>query len=77
MKAPPTASAPALTPAIRSARITTTVIASRRMMKPTVPAVAGSSRRYIRGASPFESQWVAAEPARTRTITVPIRTHSP
>jgi len=34
-----------LTPAIRSARITTAAIVSRRITKPTVPAVAGSRRR--------------------------------
>jgi len=45
VKAPPTASAAALTPAIRSANTTTTAIAPSRIAKPVVPAVAGSSRR--------------------------------
>ena len=77
MKAPPTARALASTPAIRSARITTALIAKRRRTKPVVPAVAGSMRRYRRGVRALEAQWVATEPTITSTITVPIRIHWP
>jgi hypothetical protein len=45
VNAPPTASVPIVTPAIRSAATTTTVSETNRTRKPTVPAMAGSSRR--------------------------------
>ena len=52
VKAPPTASAFASSPAIRSATTTIATIVSRRIMKPTVPAVPGSIRRKSAGAMP-------------------------
>jgi hypothetical protein len=77
VKAPPTARVAAVTPAIRSARTTTAAIAKRRIRKPMVPAVAGSTRRKRRGEIQRTSQWLPAEPTVIRITTVAARTQEP
>ena len=77
MKAPPTARVEALTPAIRSAsddhrerRQEAEDEARRPRRRRVEPAV--EARLHS-----AQSQWIAAVPTMTSTITVPTRNHSP
>ena len=74
VKAPPTSSVRASTPATLSA--TSSVIASvaRRIRNPTGPAVAGSRRRNSAGPSARPKSRAIAQPRTSSTITVTMRT---
>ena len=63
MNAPPTASVSGLTPAIRSAAMTTTAIVPSRIRKPTVPAVPGSIRRNSAGWKLCASVRASSQPS--------------
>ena len=69
VKAPPRASVRASMPATRSATTTATSTVTRRTRNPTVPAVAGSSRRNSGGPSTRPSARAIAQPRITRATT--------
>ncbi len=77
VNAPPTASVPASSPAIRSATIALTITVTKRTMNPTVPAVAGSIRPKSAGAIPRPRDRAMPQPKTMRAMTVAIRAGVP
>ena len=71
MNALPAISPVALAPAISTAISNMNTSGSRRIMKPTVPAVAGSIRRAAEGTTPRPIALASIQPIASTAIPVP------